>query len=402
MDVTVKQLLATAFVAIALSMSGCASLGGQSNDKKIAKLAGEDFVISVPAATANLNRITGEQRQDQSIYRLVDEKHHQMAYQSNGNRLTPAITIADPSSQILNSLNKYFGNRHQLRFIAKGTINNIDPDFIAKALKKGDYVIDVRLTELALLPNEANLFYPQAAFQFTIVDRAKGKNRLQDTCRFAEPENANTVRYYSASNAAQISAFLKRNAAHCLQYFATDKPIPTGTLTRNVTISPSERINTKAMTRVGVNGHWAYYPLYRNEPLSLYGFDASLSLVQRFSPTWGLEVQTRARSAQAEALPNFGLETVYGASLGIGASWHPNGEIDQGYGLFVKGQMGQYRENAILLSTNAVGLGLTAYRTLFASTQIQAEYTFWHHAGLTEESNLNGHELGLTLRYQFD
>lgn len=401
MDVTLRQTLTSVILLIALLTSGCATLGGKNNDKTIAKLAGENFVISVPAMTANLDRITGEQRKDQSIYRLVDEKHYQLAYQSNGNRLTPAVQIDDPSSQILNSLNKYFGNRHQLRFIAKGTINNIDPDFIAKALKKGDYVIDVRLTELKLIPNKENLFYPQGAFQFTIVDRAKAKNRVQDSCRFAEPENANTVRYYSASNAAQISAFLKRNAAHCLQYFAQGKPIPTGTITK-AAITPAERINTKALTRVGLNGNWTYYPLYRNEPLSLYGYGASISLVKRFSPTLGFEVQTRARINEAAALPTFGLNTVYGASLGIGANLHPNGEIDQGYGLLLKGQLGQYRENAVLLSTNAVGLGLSAYRTLFSTVQVQAEYTFWHHVGLTEEANLSGHELGLTLRYQFD
>ncbi len=392
---------------LGLSLTACAGLGQKSNADRMTATTGKSFVISVPAAKLDLNLITGEKRSDLSILRLVDEQNYKFAFQSNGNRLSGPLSVNDPSVNILNALNKYYQKQNQIKFVAKGTINNIDEQFLAGALNKGDYLIDVRVSELALKRKEDTpLFYLQAAYQFTVFDRKKGKYLLQDQCRFAEPDKAQTVRAFSNQNGAPVADFLNRYASACLNYFVSGKALPVQQSVTTPKPAPPKKTSpvqasSSSIARISLGTDYHYYPNYPGDAKSLISGEFTVGLGKSLSPTMGWMVQGGAKVAADDAFPTFAQGTIYAANLGVGANLYPNGNVQNGYSLMLNGQIGQFRQNAIALSTNAIGLNIGAYRQLIGPLQAQVRYTYWLHVGKTKEANLGGHALGVGLGLQF-
>jgi hypothetical protein len=400
----------TASVIVALAtLVSCASFSGKSNDDKLAKLAGETFVLSVAKTTLNLDLVTGEKKSDQSIFRLVSDQDAKLALTSNGNRKTGALKITDTSTSILNSLSVYFKKKYQLRFVAKGTINNIDPEYIARALKKGNYLIDIRVSELNLIANAQGKFYLQSAYQFTVIDRKKGKLVIQDHCVFAEPQNAQSVRYFSDKQGQRIAEYLKKYANDCLRYFAQGTPLKSVDIAKPVAIKKTTKSTatpkpTKAKSysatsfiEAGLGGSFTVYPGYTPESLSLFSSHAQMTVGKSVSNTRSFVVKGLA-SAHSTTL---GFGSIYGGTLGLGMNIYPSGDSNNGYQVLANGRLGQFRQNGVLLSTNALGVGIGAYRNIFGDVYANASYNLWLHTGKTEESNLMGHDFGVSLSYRF-
>ncbi len=393
----------------ALLLSSCASLGSKSNTDLMEKTVGKQFVISVPKETLNIDLVKGEKRSDLSILRLVSEEDYQFAFQSNGNRLSGPLTIADPSSKILSSLNKYYQQQYQIKPIAKGTINNIDEAFLAKNLKSGDFLIDIRVADLTLNRDANNRFFPQGAFQFTVFDNNKDKNLIQDICRFTEPENAQTVSFFSNKNGQELTNFLNRYASACLNYFVSGKPLPTKqtpiaskrTATNQSSKATTANFSGSTLARVGLGIDAVYYPNYNTESRSFLGSQLSLTLGKPLSPTVTWVMQGQAKMIGSEQFPTFGQGTIYAASLGFGTQYSPIANQQQGYLFLFNGQIGQHRQNSVVLSTNSIGVSIGAFKTLLPNIQGIAQYTYWQHIGPTTEANKGGHGLGLGLGYLF-
>jgi hypothetical protein len=386
-------------------ISGCALLPSKSNDDKLAKLSGQSFVISVAKPTLNLDLVLGKKSAEQSIYRLVSDEDYPLAFVSNGKRDTGPLAIEDPSNSILNGLNNYFQKKYQFRFVAKGTINNIDPAFIQKALKKGDYVVDVRVRDLRLTSNDQNKFYLTAAYQFTVINRTAGKNVLQDVCYFSEPENAQDLRYFSNQQGIRLSQALKRHATECLQYFAkgtepTVRPTNTPTKPKPQTAKPNSAMDSYFEADVG--GGITVYPNYPNELSSLVTTHAGVRLGKPLSDTTAFVLELHANASKLAGFPTFKSGTAYGTTGAVGVDFLPDSVRKHGYRVTANGQMGQFRQYGTQLSTNAIGLGIGVYRPLFSSIYANADYTLWLHVGATEESNRLGHGLDFSLSYRFD
>ena len=404
-------LAVVGYLLLAFFLSSCASLGSKTNTDRMAKTTGKQFVISVPNETLNIDIITGEKRTDLSVLRLVQEADYKFAFQSNGNRLSGPLKISDPSNKILSSLNKYYQQKYQIKPIAKGTVNNIDETFLSKNLKKGDYLIDVRVSELSLNRDTNGRFYPQGAYQFTVFDTQKGKYLLQDTCRFAEPDKVQTVRYFSDQDGAQLTNFLNRYASACLNYFVSGKPLPpqpTSATASKPTSKPQPSSSAKksaasssTLARVNLGLDTVYYPNYAQEARSIIGTQIGLTLGKTVSPTVSWIIQGQAKVMGDQQFPTFAAGTIYGASLGVGTQYSPDANPNQGYLFLLNGQVGQHRQNNVTLSTNAIGFSAGAYRTLFGQVQGIAQYTYWQHIGPTTEANKGGHGLGVGIGYLF-
>lgn len=387
-------------LTITLLFNGCAVVQPKSNAARLADISGADVVLSLPSTTVDLNLMQQPEATGDSIMRLVDPKYARIAFQSNGSRMPAPVEIGDPSDAILKALSRYYTREYQLRFIAKGTIRNIDPDFINRALKKGDYVLDVRLTSLELRINENNRLYPQASIQLTVIDRARARNVLQDTCTFSEPENARNLRYYSANNGVNLTRFLQRFASPCLQYFARGTPLPSGQVETPV---PQRRKadGVPPFTRLALSTQARYYPDYQFEPIWLNSVSASFSRIKPLSPTLAFGFSAAAVAFDTDRVPAFGDTTFYGGEFGLGIDYFPSGDTDWGYQLLLKGQLGQSRQQAVRLSSNAIGFSAGVFRPVLWGVHAGAAYTFWQHVGLDQDSNLGGHEFGVSLRYLY-
>lgn len=387
---------------VLFQFSGCAVLAPKSNDQVLSKISGADVVISVPSTTIDLDRISPVVKKDQSVFRLVSENDYPAAVRSNGNKLSAPVTLADPSLSMTNALARYYQKTYQLRFVAKGTISNIDPIFIQQALTKGDFVLDVRLTELSLKADANQQFYPQGAFMLSIIDRKRGTNRLQDTCRFAAPQQADTMRTYTRNNGEKINAILKTYANHCLQYFAKGTPLPTNSrVAERTVVRNNDRVTNAKIARFQLGGDVTYYPQTQLGDMTLTGVEASTVFGNRLSPTLAWRVRPSVKASSRDGLPTLSDETLLSAALTVGAEYYPSGDNKTAVSVGLMGQTGQTRLKGVLLSTNALGLELGASQHLFWKLRAEAAYTYVQHIGLTEESNVDGHSLRLSLGYEF-
>ncbi|EAR11108.1 hypothetical protein [Reinekea blandensis] len=389
-------------LTLAFLLSGCAIFPQASNEDRLSRVAGRDFVLSVQEPEVDLSRLPAIGSNDDTVLRLVSPELARQAYQSNGNRTPGPVTLTDPSGSITNALAKYYVREHELRFIARGSIRNLDPAFIQRALSRGDFVLDVRLTHLELRTNEDGLFFPLANYQLTVVDRERGRNLLQDNCTFAQPSNAQPMQYFTTGNGTNLSRFLQRFASPCLQYFAKGTSLPSANQFNLENKSNRTVAAGNSFTRVGLQASTRYYPDYPSEASLLNGVGLSVSRVKRLHPTVGFEFGATALAHTQDQWPALNDSTLYGGEMLAGFNYFPDGDADQGYHLLLRGQVLQTRQNSVLLSTNAIGLSAGLFYPLFSQLHVSADYSVWQHVGPTTESNLLGHELRVSLRYQYD
>lgn len=382
-------------------LSGCALLQPGSNDDRLNKVAGRAFVLSVPDPDVDLSQLPVIGSNDETLMRLIQPEDARQAYLSNGNRAPGRVDLADPSASILNALAKYYVREHDLKFIARGTIRNLDPAFIQRALTRGDYVLDVRLTRLELRRNDAGQFYPLANYQLTVVDRQRGRNLLQDHCSFAQPENAQTMQYFTVGGGQNLEVFLKRFASPCLQYFAKGTPLPSTNQVVERRVDTQGSAPQSHFSRVAAFTGSRYYPDDTADANWLNTTGVSLTRVQALSPTLAYELGAGAVAAAQNQWTTFNEQTFFGAELTTGINYFPEGDTDKGYHLQLRGQLLQTRQNAVTLSTNAIGLSAGAFYPLFWQFHVSADYGYWQHLGPTTDSNLTGHEVRIGLRYQY-
>lgn len=395
-----KHIIRVSLIAaVATILSGCALLQPKTNNDRLADVSGADFVLSTPDENVDLSTLPAIS-DGSGLMRQIQAKNSRLAYQSNGNRQPANITLTNPSNAIVTALSRYYVKEHQLRFIARGTIRNLDPAFINRALKKGDYVLDIRLTSLEMKVNADNQFYPQASYQLTVVDRERARNLISDTCSFAQPGNARPLSYFTAKNGANLSAFLQRFASPCLQYFAKGTAFA-GQLDTTIKSAATPSKVDNSLTRISIDNAVRYYSDYQYDAIWLNSASAGISRVKPLTPTLAFEFSSAATVYDVNQYPTFGETSFYGGELSAGVNYFPQGDINRGYYLLLKGQTAQTRQNAVQLSTNALGVSAGAFRPLFWKLHVAADYTFWQHLGPTTDTNLQGHEASVSLRYQY-
>ena len=175
MPLLFKTARTTSIIIVLTTLVSCASFSGKSNDDKLAKLAGETFVLSVAKTTLNLDLVTGEKKSDQSIFRLVNDQDAKLALTSNGNRKTGALKITDTSASILNSLSVYFKKKYQEKGFLKTKVN-IELVIPIVKDKNNDYRVDGR----SFVEDEQELiFQGQVTFIETHKDYPKQKKKFR-------------------------------------------------------------------------------------------------------------------------------------------------------------------------------------------------------------------------------
>lgn len=411
MSKLLKRIVPVFMFAVGLfSLQGCALLVPQSNDAKIAKTAGSQYVISQRAETIDVGTLNPETA-GSTIMSLVEPAQYDAALRSNGNSLGGSLSIEDPSSPILNRLGDFFQKKYDLKFVARGTINNIDPEYLNRQLQQGDYVIDVRLTRLQLLAQQqGSLFYLSGSFQFSIIDHKRSRTVLQDACTFSEPNNAQTVRYFSANQGKNISAFLSRYATPCLRYFALGEPLPAAATQQTAVASAPQQsapqtstaFTPATYTRVALGSGLSFYNDVGVDGTTLNDLNVSWAVGKKLTERNSLISRTSFTVFQPESFPTFTTESFYGASLGLGTAYHSSGDVSKGVELLLTGRISQTLQNGLSLSTNAVSLDLNAFYSLFGPLVGSVEYSFISHLGQADETRSSGHRLGVSLAYQFN
>lgn len=374
-----QQLKFITLIALCAAMASCASFGSKTNAERMAKLSGADFVISIAPTTLEYSRISEQKSTGTAVYQLINETN---------------LVIADPSSAILNSLNKYFQKKYQLRFIAKGKVNNLDPAFIQRALKKGDYLIDVRVDQLSLNPTTSNQFYLSASYLFTVIDRHKGKAVIKDRCSFAEPQRPQPLDAFAAQQGREIANALQRHATQCLRYFAQGSPIVEK---QPATVAVGQNRSDTINTEVLLSSHISHYPQYTNTALTTASSSLGLRWQQFQGSHWSRNASIQGLFA-SNITSDLNLETgIGGARVGFGFAFHPKANERYGFTIRLLGQTANYRPNAWRLSTNAVALELGTFGKLLGPVQIGIQYAAIQHIGATRPANELGHQVGIDL-----
>jgi len=398
-------------VLCSLLLSSCALLSPKTNDDRMASISGQALVVSVPASNLDLTRLQNSARSEQTIMALVTAPFYRQAFTTNGNRNGSKLVVDDPSRLIVNNLVDYYKKEYQSRIVAKGTINNIDPQHLAHAVQQGDFVIDVRVSDLALIGNADNQqFHLQASYQLVVVDRLQASYLIQDRCAFAEPGNQQMIRHFSDNNGQAVAEFLRKYAADCLRYFAQGTLFPAQLTTLKDTI---KTVQTTSMEKaqipasgkgtsygwLGLNSSVALYQEPEPDGLTLFALSASYTVGKRLSEQMSLMVNTELNILQADSFPTFSTQAIYGASLGVGAAYHPNSRLDRGVALLATGTMGQFLQQGVNLSTSGLGFQLVAFRPLLGELQGTVRYGFTQHLGATTAANNGGHLFGFGLAY---
>ncbi|MFC3701574.1 hypothetical protein ACFOND_08000 [Reinekea marina] len=329
-----------------------------------------------------------------------------------GNRsLTQVLQVTDPSRSIATSLAKHYQKNYNLRFVAKGTIKNIDPDFLQRALKKGRYVLDIRVIALKLLPDTSRTrFYPMAALQLSIIDSQKAKIIVEDTCSFSDPNSLQRLSAFSAANGKLLSSFLLKHANDCLNYFAIGKPMPNQTSLP----SSSKPTNTVAFQNRSKGGLFdsqtttatyqlgASYKLAKDafdQDLNLQGYNVSGQWVKPMSADAGLLFKIGVAAYQQESWPKWS-NAIYVADLGLGASFESRKFNNVHYSLLGIMKIGQFRQKLISISTNSLGIEGQVAKVFFDSIVLSAQYGLDKHFGQTKASNAWGHTFGVSAGFK--
>lgn len=394
-------------IAFAILIQGCALTGNKSNSDKLGKLAGEDFVLSNGAKVVDFSTLFTAKNAANTVLSLVPEADQAtVAKLHQGNRsLSQPLTLDDSSSAIVSSLAKYYQKNYQIRFIAKGTIRNISPDYLQRALKKGRYVLDVRLVQLSLNPDESrSRFYPSGTYQLSVIDAKKAKVVIQDHCHFDDSKNSQRLAAFSANNGKALSSFLTENASLCLRRFALGEPqpsttgsTPTAQAIKSTAVKRSTEMTTEAIS-IGASYYLAKDAL--SEPHTLQGYNLSYRVDKPIQSNKGLVFQSDLSVLGQETWADF-TAPIYVTTLGLGVSIDSVKYTDVSYAVLVTTRIGQYRQQLLSLSTNSVGLEAQIAKVFFESILLVGRYGIDKHVGQTTKANSLSHLVGVSLGYQF-
>lgn len=395
------------FVVLTLFLQGCAVMGAKSNGDKLAALSGEAFVLSNAAKEVDFNELFASQGKANTVLSIVptqDQAAVTKLHQGSSS-ISQALTITDSSNAIVTSLAKYYQANYQIKFIAKGTIRNISPDFLQRALKKGRYVLDVRLTELTLEPDETGLrFYPKGSYQLSVIDAQKAKVVIEDQCRFEDISNTQRLALFSANGGKALSEFLSQYANDCLRYFALGEPMPlmTGTGTNKEVSKPAvaQRVTDQTTAAISVGASFQFTKDVYDVSQTLQGYDAFYLLDKPLANGHGFVFQSSISALGQNDWPDFSSPT-YVVALGAGTSLKSDKYNDLRYAVLATTKLGQYRQQLLALSTNSIGLEAQVIKVFFDRVVLTGRYGLDKHIGQTKDANSISHLFGLSVGYQF-
>ncbi|MFQ3232219.1 hypothetical protein [Reinekea sp.] len=394
-------------IAFTILVQGCALTGNKSNSDKLAKLAGEDFVLSNGAKVVDFSLLFTANNSANTVLSLVPEADQAtVANLHQGNRsLSQSITLADSSSAIVSSLAQYYQKKYQVRFIAKGTIRNISPDYLQRALKKGRYVLDVRLVQLTLVPDQSrSRFYPSGTYQLSVIDAKKAKVVIEDQCRFDDAKKSQQLAAFSANNGKVLSDFLSANASACLNQFALgeSKQETTGATPQVEAKKPVvvKRSTSQSTAAVSVGASYQFTKDAFDTSQTLQGYNALYLLNKPLQDGKGLVFQSELTVLGQNEWPDFSTP-VYAAAMGLGASFESEKYSDVSYAVLATAKLGQYRQQLLALSTNSIGVEVQAIKVVFDTIVLTGRYGFDKHIGQTKDANSISHLFGVALGYRF-